>query len=178
LGFFTTTDLTPGKDKISNFALADHNKALKWVHDNIEEFGGDPDKVTVLGQSAGGASVCNALVSPLNDKLFRAGIPQSYPCTNTAQTPNITAYAEAGPKGLVKALDCSSAPDVPACMRSKPADAIIAAVASASLGFSASHGDKYLPVAPSVAFASGKWKRRPLLHGTTAQVSGKLVRWL
>lgn len=60
IGFLATGDtVSPG-----NYGLKDQNLALKWVRDNIEEFGGDPEKVTIFGQSAGAASVTYHLMSP------------------------------------------------------------------------------------------------------------------
>lgn len=47
-----------------NYGLKDQNLALQWVRDNIENFGGDPAKVTIFGQSAGAASVTYHLMSP------------------------------------------------------------------------------------------------------------------
>ncbi|MCP4842426.1 MAG: carboxylesterase family protein, partial [Halieaceae bacterium] len=66
-----------GLDRSSNFGTLDIIQALKWVQNNIEKFGGDPDNVTVFGESAGGHNVFALLVSPLSDGLFHKAISQS-----------------------------------------------------------------------------------------------------
>ena len=66
---------------------ADQQAALRWVRDNIADFGGDPDKVTIAGESAGGMSVCDHLVAPDSEGLFRAAIIQSAPCQAQADLP-------------------------------------------------------------------------------------------
>ncbi|CAG9824776.1 unnamed protein product [Phaedon cochleariae] len=72
-GFLTTDDLIiPG-----NYGLKDQLLALKWVNQNIKYFGGDPEKVTIFGQSAGAASVNFHFMSKQSEGLFRAGIAQS-----------------------------------------------------------------------------------------------------
>ena len=60
-----------------NFGVMDQAAALRWVHDNIAGFGGDPEKVTIAGQSAGGGSVCNMMCTPLAAGTFRGAICQS-----------------------------------------------------------------------------------------------------
>lgn len=57
--------------------ILDQINALKWVRDNIDRFGGDPDRVTIAGESAGGFSVATLLGSPLAEGLFHQAIPQS-----------------------------------------------------------------------------------------------------
>ena len=66
-----------GLDRSSNFGTLDIIQALRWVQNNIEKFGGDPDNVTVFGESAGGHNVFALLVSPLSDGLFHKAISQS-----------------------------------------------------------------------------------------------------
>jgi len=63
----------------SNCFLSDQITALKWVRDNIEAFGGDPNNVTIAGESAGASSVCTLLGSPAAKGLFQKAICQSGP---------------------------------------------------------------------------------------------------
>ena len=80
LGWFThpaIQDEQSGLDKTSNFGTLDIIEALKWVKGNIDSFGGDPDNVTIFGESAGGHNVYALLASPLADGLFHKAISQS-----------------------------------------------------------------------------------------------------
>ncbi|XP_042861580.1 putative inactive carboxylesterase 4 [Penaeus japonicus] len=73
LGFLSTEDeVVPG-----NFGLKDQVMALRWVQDNIRSFGGDADRVTLFGESAGAASVQLLTVSPKSAGLFKRAIMQS-----------------------------------------------------------------------------------------------------
>jgi para-nitrobenzyl esterase len=64
-------------DATANFALLDHVRALEWIRDNAAAFGGDPSRVTVFGESAGGMDVVALLASPRAKGLFQRAIVQS-----------------------------------------------------------------------------------------------------
>ncbi|XP_062334833.1 bile salt-activated lipase-like [Osmerus eperlanus] len=73
LGFLSSGDASgPG-----NYGLWDQHAAISWVHRNIRNFGGDPDNITLFGESAGGASVSFQMVSPHNKGLIKRAISQS-----------------------------------------------------------------------------------------------------
>ncbi|XP_037784828.1 venom carboxylesterase-6-like [Penaeus monodon] len=73
LGFLSTEDeVMPG-----NFGMKDQVMALRWVQENIHSFGGDADRVTIFGESAGGASVHLHIMSPKSAGLFKRAIMQS-----------------------------------------------------------------------------------------------------
>ncbi|WKY00247.1 hypothetical protein Q1695_014806 [Nippostrongylus brasiliensis] len=73
LGFFSTGD----QHCLGNFGLWDQTEALKWVKENIAYFNGDPDNITVMGQSAGGASVDLLSICPHSRDLFHKVIPMA-----------------------------------------------------------------------------------------------------
>jgi para-nitrobenzyl esterase len=79
LGFLAHPELSSeSENKVSgNWGLLDQIAALRWIQKNIEAFGGDPQKVTIAGQSAGSLSVCALVASPLAKGLFRGAIAQS-----------------------------------------------------------------------------------------------------
>ena len=80
MGWFThpaIQGLQNGIDKASNFGTLDIMEALKWVQTNIQNFGGDPENITIFGESAGGNNVLSLLASPMGNGLFHKAISQS-----------------------------------------------------------------------------------------------------
>lgn len=77
LGFYDFTTYPGCEDFESNCGLSDQILALQWIHENIAAFGGDPDRITIAGESAGGASVVNLMAAPKAKGLFSQAIAQS-----------------------------------------------------------------------------------------------------
>ena len=95
LGFLRLCDLTGGRiPATGNEGMLDQIAALEWVRDNIAEFGGDPENVTIFGESAGGMSVGTLLAMPQARGLFHKAIPQSGACHTGATAERATRKAE------------------------------------------------------------------------------------
>merc|ERR1711959_288583 len=113
LGYFAHPDLNG-----TNFGLQDQVKALEWVKNNIADFGGNPDQVTIFGQSAGAASVLALMVSPLSEGLFAGAIAESAAPIESLDI----SMSEAGKVGLAlgEALNISAGPDQLDELRARP----------------------------------------------------------
>jgi para-nitrobenzyl esterase len=165
LGFLAHPALGPA-GAVGNYGLADQQAALRWVRDNIAAFGGDPERVTIAGESAGGMAVCDHLVAPESQGLFRAAIIQSAPC----QAQVGLAAAERTSLDYARDVGCSDPATAADCLRGLPADKLRDPVRYYRLGGEALSGPvtgtSVLPVDPMTAFARGEAARVPVAIGS------------
>ena len=145
-----------------DYGLMDQQAALRWVQNNAFAFGGNPEDVTIFGESAGGASVCANLASPTALGLFSHAIAESG-CIFPAQTRRA---AEQQGAALARKLGCTNPATAAACLRTKPAGAILKAEPAAGLSWGPVTGGFTLPLNPIKAFETGRYLHVPLLQGT------------
>lgn len=171
LGFLAHPELTAESPhhQSGNYALMDVLAALQWVKQNIETFGGDPSKVTIFGQSAGGNNVGLMLVSPLSKGLFARAIEESGTVVGGARlNPSL---ADAEKRGLEFAAKMGApAKGALAYMRKLSAgDVLKASPAYGSGGIGPIVDGYVITEVAARTFASGRQHRLPLLIGNNAR---------
>jgi para-nitrobenzyl esterase len=157
---------SPNGSSSGNYGFLDMVAALRWVQDNVAAFGGDRENVTIAGTSAGGIGVCALMTAGLHEKLFQRAIIESGECTGTSAfiISHQTALLQ-GANFAAKA-GCTDSKTFTACLRSKPAPALVAAMAGLG-NFTANVGGAIMPVAPLKAIQAGELERVPVIVGST-----------
>jgi len=157
---------------VGNWGLADQVASLAWVRDHIADFGGDPDNVTLFGESAGGMSVATLLAVPAAAGLFHRAIVQSgppYTCSIDVATDRAEHFA------AHIGVACTRA-----ALTAVPADRLVAVASEISevsgesdsgLLFTPVVDGHFLPRPPLEAVAGGSSAGVPLLIGTTRDES-------
>jgi len=178
LGFLAHAALTREDPHGSsgNLGVLDQLAALGWVQRNVAAFGGDPGRVLIFGESAGGVAVCTLVASPLGKGLFSAAAIQSGGCNArplaTDEAFGVKVFSGAG---------CQGAPDPPACMRALPADKLLLAypvkvdVAGKSSGYGSTIDNYVLLDVPERVIAAGRHNRVPAIVGSTSDETSRSV---
>lgn len=148
-----------------NYGLLDNIATLQWVRQNIAAFGGNPDNVTIFGQSAGSQSVCSLMVSPLADGLFHKAIGQSASCTSPLPVSDQNGHQRG--EALAKVLGPKI--DLETLRKTSPQQLMDAATSSGWGSQSRIVIDGWvIPETQDQLFASEKQGKIPLLLGSLA----------
>jgi para-nitrobenzyl esterase len=167
-----------------NYGFMDQITALKWVKANIAAFGGDPENVTIFGESAGGGSVHTMLATPLASGLFHKAIIESGGGRGmllgkgqvTGDLPNAPSLETFGVNfAKANGIDGSDAAALKA-LRALPADKVVAGLNMMTMGQQTAAGTYNGPAidgqiviqAPNEAYASGKFNKVPVMIGATS----------
>lgn len=163
-----------------NYALLDQIAALEWVRDNVAQFGGDPGRVTIFGQSAGAVDICGLLTSPLAAGLFHRALMSSGACVSQP-----LAQREAAGDELASTLGCDAG-DVASCLRAlPPADLVNAQPNSVdvinplgleALPFGPTVDGHVIPKDPLQALTDGDQSDVPLVIGTNSMEASLAVQ--
>ena len=180
LGFLAHPQLDneSGHNSSGNYGILDQVAALQWVQRNIGAFGGDPSRVTIFGQSAGGESVLIHLVSPQDRGLYQQAIVESGPFwANGPTIRNVHPKTEAEQIGEAYAASLGySGPDAIAQMRKRSAADLINAMPWPSASWNLTHNLQFeptidgwiLPDSVNALFALHRENPVPLIIGTNA----------
>ena len=164
-GWFAHPALSKESGLIANYGNMDQIAGLKWVQANIAKFGGDPNNVTVAGESAGAMGILNMMISPPAKGLFQKAIVESGFARNT---PNTLAEAEATGLKLAEAAGVKGdGPDAAAALRKLPLTALAGpggGVTAVGRPFPAMDGKLYVETVIQ-GFAAGHEMNIPLIIG-------------
>ncbi|MGP3950029.1 carboxylesterase/lipase family protein [Streptomyces sp. 7N604] len=151
-----------------DYGLMDQQAALRWVRQHIGAFGGDRQRVTLGGQSAGSADTCLHIASPTAQRLFHQAIQQSGSCTSAdALAPLPLPAAERNGQDFAASVGCTDPANAAACLRAVPVTRLIGSAPRPSALWTPNTGPDVLPVAPREAWASGRVNAVPTLSGST-----------
>ncbi len=161
-GFFAQTALDNEHHYKVNYGLMDQQRAMRWVRSNIAQFGGDPSRITIFGESAGGLSVNSQLTSPKAAGLFSGAIVESGDYQLTL--PTLQASEQQG-NAVAALIGCPN--ETASCLRSLTTAQILGSGTTAeATGVVPTVDGDILQQSPSTAFAAGQFNRVPVINGS------------
>jgi para-nitrobenzyl esterase len=162
LGWLADAALADAGGNSGNYGLMDQQLAMAWVRDNIGRFGGDPHRVTIFGESAGGLSTLANLASPTAKGLFHRAIVQSGAYMLFTVPP--LASQETKGAAFATAAGCTGGnAQIAACLRKAPVATILAQ--QGIIGTAPTAGVPALPLGLVQAFLSGAFNQVPVIDG-------------
>ncbi|MGV3504813.1 MAG: carboxylesterase/lipase family protein [Adhaeribacter sp.] len=147
-----------------NYGFMDQQAALKWVKQNIRAFGGDPDKITIAGESAGSIAVNALMASPLSKNLIAGAIGESGSLLGTLSPVPLPEAEQVGQK-FAASLPASSL----AAMRALPAEQVLEATANFPGRFPVTIDGYFFTKPPLEVYKAGEQARVPLLVGWNSE---------
>ena len=165
LGFLAADalDAADGRHVSGNYGLLDVQAALRWVNRNAAAFGGDPQRITVMGESAGANLVLGLLASPASEGLFQRAIVQS--STDGAHTVPLARAETQTYARTLEEIGCSSGPGLLACLRTVPVQSFLRMTRKPTFV----QDGVVLPLDPLEAFRQGRFVHVPVLIGSNAK---------
>jgi carboxylesterase type B len=175
-GFLAHDELYKEDSTTGNYGILDQITALNWIKSNIHQFGGDPNRVTIFGDSAGGKSVAIHMVSKrtITSNLFHRAIIMSGIFEPSVQL-TLKEANQIGTK-IQQSVNCVNVTSVTECLRAQPVDKLLKSLGPNQI-------DNWLPVIDNYvltepiedSFKNQRYKNIPVVIGSTSDERGEYI---
>ena len=169
-GFFADGEALAEDGTTGNYGMLDQIAALRWVKENIAAFGGDPDNITLAGESAGAACVSALCTSPLAKGLFERAVMESSTVASKESPHSFRLLDDALESGkkLMQRYGCASLAELRALPADKLVDEAYTQCAMTVDGY-------FLEETPYESYKNGRYNGSAILHGYNSKESGPFI---